>query len=325
METRKIQRTGGSSFIVTLPKKWIKKHGLKEQDHVNLLFNQSGAITLQPHLPQKKQDKICIDNLTKDEIKREIIALYIMGAEEIKVFGKEMIKNGRPAVRTALEILIGYEIIEETTSNILLKNIFNIKKFSFKQNLEKMFIMSQFMLRDSINSFLDNKKVLARDVAARDIEIDKLYFLILRQTQSLLQNKISEQDLTLSLVEVHFYKDIATQIERIADHAIKIAQITLTSNISPSVQFNKLFQAITKEILVLLQETASFIEIVDKNKAHKILNKTFKLKKDLDLLQEEIIKINFIEGIIIVDSIDRIQGYIMNIGEIFIDQAVLEN
>ena len=141
----------------------------------------------------------------------------------------------------------------------------------------------------------------------------------------MLQNKISEQDLTLSLVEVHFYKDIATQIERIADHAIKIAQITLTSNISPSVQFNKLFQAITKEILVLLQETASFIEIVDKNKAHKILNKTFKLKKDLDLLQEEIIKINFIEGIIIVDSIDRIQGYIMNIGEIFIDQAVLEN
>ena len=33
-ETRKIQYTGGSSYIVSLPKKWVQDLGLKQGDHV---------------------------------------------------------------------------------------------------------------------------------------------------------------------------------------------------------------------------------------------------------------------------------------------------
>ncbi|MFX1556870.1 MAG: AbrB/MazE/SpoVT family DNA-binding domain-containing protein, partial [Promethearchaeota archaeon] len=29
IETRRVQQTGGSSFIVSLPKEWIEKHGIE--------------------------------------------------------------------------------------------------------------------------------------------------------------------------------------------------------------------------------------------------------------------------------------------------------
>jgi phosphate uptake regulator len=44
-ETRKLQYTGGSSYIVSLPKKWIQELGLKQGDHVVIL--RQGDSTLQ--------------------------------------------------------------------------------------------------------------------------------------------------------------------------------------------------------------------------------------------------------------------------------------
>ena len=38
-ETRKLQYTGGSSYIVSLPKKWIQDLGLKQGDHVHIVRN----------------------------------------------------------------------------------------------------------------------------------------------------------------------------------------------------------------------------------------------------------------------------------------------
>ncbi|MHA1292848.1 MAG: AbrB/MazE/SpoVT family DNA-binding domain-containing protein [Promethearchaeota archaeon] len=36
IEHRKVQQTGGSSFIISLPKEWIKKHEIKKNDPLKL-------------------------------------------------------------------------------------------------------------------------------------------------------------------------------------------------------------------------------------------------------------------------------------------------
>lgn len=48
MEFRKIQFTGRSSYIISLPKKWIKENELKQGDVVPLLINPHGSITVLP-------------------------------------------------------------------------------------------------------------------------------------------------------------------------------------------------------------------------------------------------------------------------------------
>ena len=45
VEYRKLQVTGGSTFIVSLPKRWIRDHGLKQSDVVGVEYMTSGAVS----------------------------------------------------------------------------------------------------------------------------------------------------------------------------------------------------------------------------------------------------------------------------------------
>ena len=48
MESRKLQKTGGSTLIVSLPKKWIKKNSLKTGSEVRLIIQPDGTMTIDP-------------------------------------------------------------------------------------------------------------------------------------------------------------------------------------------------------------------------------------------------------------------------------------
>ncbi len=41
---RKIQRTGGTTFIVSLPKKWVETHNLKEGDFITLVVDNNEIV-----------------------------------------------------------------------------------------------------------------------------------------------------------------------------------------------------------------------------------------------------------------------------------------
>ena len=50
MEIRKVQISGGSSFIVSLPKKWIKSTNIKKNDPVGLVVQPDGTLLITPNI-----------------------------------------------------------------------------------------------------------------------------------------------------------------------------------------------------------------------------------------------------------------------------------
>ena len=47
-ETRKIQFTGNSSYIISLPKQWVKDLGLKRGDQIRVVRDGSTALRIYP-------------------------------------------------------------------------------------------------------------------------------------------------------------------------------------------------------------------------------------------------------------------------------------
>ncbi|HYX72503.1 MAG TPA: AbrB/MazE/SpoVT family DNA-binding domain-containing protein, partial [Nitrososphaera sp.] len=62
-ETRKLQYTGGSSYIVSLPKKWIQDLGLRQGDHVVILRQGNSTLQIAPasKRPIKEQKEATIE------------------------------------------------------------------------------------------------------------------------------------------------------------------------------------------------------------------------------------------------------------------------
>src|SRR5690606_37023963 len=89
-ETRKIQFTGKSSYIVSLPKQWITDLGLKQGDQIRMI--RKGSSTLELYPPkfetriQKKEDATIEIDVEEDaSIIRKLISLYFLGFKTINV------------------------------------------------------------------------------------------------------------------------------------------------------------------------------------------------------------------------------------------------
>jgi phosphate uptake regulator len=313
METRKIQKTGGSSLIMTLPKKWVDQNGLQDKDLVKVSISGPHALILRPLNNQKQTQKsfLKLDGLSKNVLTRELIAHYISGVDEIVVESERIFPEQRNNIRSLSNFLTGFEIIDESAEKIVLRNIFDPTKFPITKNIEKMFFTTKSMFQDALKALMENDKALGRDVIERDFEIDKLYLIIKRQRHSLSQDKISPEDIGLTLSELQYYEDVAVQLVRIGDHAVKIARVVE--------KLDKKFTKVEDKITGLLNKANEMVKKLDKGLAHEILNVNTEPKGPIptDLDPEEAFVVNLLE-----DSLDRVQGYATNIAEITIDQAV---
>ena len=93
-ETRKIQYTGGSSFIVSLPKRWIQDLGLKQGDHVLISRAGNSFLQISPASRRsiKEQMEATIEVLKENNpyyLARKLVTLYFMGYHMIHIIPKE--------------------------------------------------------------------------------------------------------------------------------------------------------------------------------------------------------------------------------------------
>ena len=51
MDIRKIQVTGGSSYMITLPKDWVESVGLRKNDPVNVQVQSDRSLSVYPSSP----------------------------------------------------------------------------------------------------------------------------------------------------------------------------------------------------------------------------------------------------------------------------------
>ena len=143
----------------------------------------------------------------------------------------------------------------------------------------------------------------------------------MRQFYALIQGKVYDEEIGLSQADTNYYEHVATQLERIADHAVKIARTVITADKKSESLVSSRLKNIVKKILPLLEYSEEAVRELDKTLAHIILEKNPEIERTL-LLDRDV---KSFEEMLVVDSLDRLRGYVMNIAEITIDQAIAKN
>lgn len=92
------------------------------------------------------------------------------------------------------------------------------KLFKELEDIPRMAAITQQMVHDGINSYIDGNVALAKSMAETDDQVDQLYESIVKELMEMMihQQKLTEVSLRLCFV--------ARYLERIADHATNIAE-----------------------------------------------------------------------------------------------------
>lgn len=232
MEIRRVQVTGGSSFVVTLPKDWAEQQMIKKNDPVGLTVQADGSLLVTKKITDEPlQRHTEIDSSAVSDpafLFRMLIGAYITGFTMIRITTKERFPPFvRTVVRDYTQMTIGQEVVEETATTIAIKDLLNPSEMPFDNTIKRMFVIVKTMHEDAIAALETGNKQLAQDVISRDTDTDRLNWLIARQTNMLLQNAGLSRKMEISGVMAMNYHMISRIIERIGDHAVRIAEHAL--------------------------------------------------------------------------------------------------
>jgi phosphate uptake regulator len=331
METRKIYLTGGSTYVVSLPIKWVRNAGLKQGDSV-VVTEQEGSVIIEPGAVERgsAEIEIRISQLPSSEaLERLIIAYYLVGYDTIKIkLDREDKLDFKEGIRRVLNLLIGVEIVEDIGDYVTMEILLDHERMPTPQVLRRIYLINKSMLSDITKAFKEKDVHLAEDIILREKEVDRLYFLVVRQLKSAVRYQRVAEKLGITYqrdslgyrISVKSFERIADHIENIAQSYIRLVEMEKDPHVERILVLTKKVLSIyEKAAMALFKQDAAMVDEVftmlkEMEKLHqKVSNQLFRQKMNVrsSLFQKTML-----------DSLSRIAGYSTDIAEIAMNMSV---
>lgn len=335
-ETRKLQYTGGSSYIISLPKKWIQDLGLRQGDHVVIMRQGNSVLQIAPasKMAAKEQKEATIE-VGKDNnpyfIARKLIALYFLGFNVITIVPKEdrLLVEQREVIKSIVRrVLMGTEIIADSATGITLQVLINLLDLSVDAAFKRMLLIAKSMYRDTLLALKENNVELAEEVVKSDDEVDRFSFYIIRQLKIAIKNEHLLKEIGLEESRNCLgYRLIAKSVERVADHAVVIAKDIIEARRHP----------LNKDVTEKISNMSYFaLEVLDDaclsmfKRDYEAADRAIEKARKIDEMEKAILRIvskprdaNELYRIkLITENIRRVAEYASDIAEIVLNMTV---
>lgn len=331
-EVRKIQFSGKSSYMLALPKKWVEEMGLGAGDSVAVEKQGDSSLLVTPRVGKmavgRSEALVEVSSKNKtDSIVRQLISVYLLGYSTIQIKAREgsLTSSQRDAVKEATRRhLIGTEIIADSREGITLQVLLSYPELSVKNVLKRMFLISESMHRDAVRALAKGDKDTAAAVTKSDDEVDRFSLYAIRQLNMAVQNDFVLREIELkNRRDCLDYRLIIKSVERVADHANKVAEGVLRMDTQPSLQVMERILKMSEYAVGLFENAGLALFKGDYQAADDVVENA----KEAAPMQEEIL--NMIEKNkgadydevlpVLVEDIRRTAEYAADIAEVVIN------
>jgi phosphate uptake regulator len=234
-ERRKIQFTGGSTYIISLPKKWIEINQLKKGSYIKLREEEGGLLTIVPPeaIVQEKSSTAVIRIISEEDTEgviRKIISLYLGGYNSILIRAEKQlsIKQRHEIKAFVRRLLVGTEIVVDTSNQVMLQILLTYPELTILNTLRRMSIITKSMHNDAVLAIKTKDAQLANEVMLTDNEVDRFSLYVNRLLRSAIQNpRLAKEIGLINGKDCLGYIVVTRLIERTADRAATLAKSTL--------------------------------------------------------------------------------------------------
>ncbi len=337
-DVRKLQITGGSTYIISLPKQWVTQMALTKGSTVTLMRQNDGSIALLPENLKKvdKSTETTIevrDQENPDLIMRKIVSAYLVGYTIIylKAQRDRLDFTLRNAVKDfTRKKLVGTEIIADSPSELVLKVLLSYPDLSVESALRRMCIITSSMHKDAMTVLKNLDAELAREVIYMDDEVDRFSLYIIRQLKATVGNPSALKEIGLATArDCLGYRLITKSVERTADHAVQIAEnvLSLKKPLDPALL--EQIESMSVSAITIFNTTIETLFTQNFQQANRNVQEAKETATRRTGLMKAILERTDIEDTsylsIIVESITRTAEYASDIAEVVLNLNIEQN
>jgi Phosphate uptake regulator len=314
VEIRKIQKTGGSTLVVSLPKAWCQNFNLKVGSKVSLNYSDSGAIILEPFEKGKEDKEPATIEVTSNSVEnslRLMLSKYIRGYKEITV--KSDSKSSLSyVIKNFLDLTVGFEVVVEDERTAVLEDIVSLPTLTFDKAIRRIDTLVRSLVKESVS----RDKIPGDYIISKDTEVDKFNLYIQRLYNESLKNYSILQMNKIRMEEALSYLLFSRIMERVADHATRIYIIAkpelLDENIEVMKYVNDAIEIFEKSVEAYFKKNVE--------EANDLISRKEFIKRQRDILKEQIKNSGHAVDLEeILEDIERIALYGTDICELTID------
>jgi phosphate uptake regulator len=322
MDTRKVQRTGKSTFIVSLPKNWATKNGVSAGSIIYINQADNGALTLSTDRSERDlKARLDIGDKMGEHLIRDIIGCYVGGYRTIEVTAGHMSSLQKKDLHQIVNKLIGPEILEETINKVVIQDLLSSEELQSERALKRIRTVVKSMISDSFSSISNNNDELAADVISRDNDVDRLNLLISRQFTEILRSGSVRQE-TLNPITAFNYMQASSNLERIADHAHRIAEIVGQKGTNLPDDLKEELSHMDSLLCGLIDDSINYLLQTNSNKANELIDKIREIQSHAVGIAKSSgsrEKSEMLVRLVLASSLERMLDYIKNISELTIN------
>jgi phosphate uptake regulator len=334
-EQRKLQVTGGSTFILSLPKDWATRNELKKGSAMVVREEEDGSLCIAPSkfVKKEKQDEAFIKTTgaeNPDAVMRTAISAYLNGYNilHIRAQGQKVLssKLRNHLKNFARHYLVGTEIVIDTPIELTLQVLLNYPELTVQNALSRMSIIASSMHKESMTALKKLDYTAAKSVIETDREVNRFGLYIVRLLKLAVSNPRIVKEIGLTnQKDCLGYRLIGKSVERTADHATKIAEniLLLKEEVNQDLlakmeelstlansMFENAMSALFRHDFTLAESVIEKISLV-----HKLEKETVLLLKNAKL--EEMANLR-----LVIESIRRTAEYASDISEVVLNLNV---
>jgi phosphate uptake regulator len=335
VEVRKLQVTGGSTYVLSLPKSWVIRNQLRKGSSLFVREEENDSLAiLTPELAKpEKTEEAFIEVSSKDNpdsVIRKTVSAYLVGYSIIHIRSKgdqQLSSRQRNMLKSfARHLLIGTEIVTDTATELTLQVLLSYPELSVLSALRRMAIITSSMHKDAITALKSLDEQLAEAVIATDDEVDRFHLYIIRQLKTAVENPRIIREIGLDNArECLGYRLVTKAVERSADHAANIARGVLLLKAPVEVKVLRKIEQMSELAISAFELTMESLFKKNFNQAEEVILKSkgfVSLEKETEksFERKEIEKIVNLR--LLIESLRRTVEYASDIAEIVLNLTI---
>lgn len=280
---RTVQLAGNTTFVVSLPKEWATEQGLEPGASMHLYPHHDRVVVAPASLEASERERrIDAGSVEPEVVCHRIRVAYAAGTDRITVVDADGFdRDVRRRLTRLFSRLIGVEILEETEDRIVATDFLNAGDVSLPQTTAQIRQHAMTMTADAIDAVRTDDEALARRVIDRDDDVDRLFAFVSRGFHRGLEDV---QEITSLDVDrwsaFHSYRT-ARELERIADHAERIATVALGQSSPPD-------DPLGSEMEALAADARDVVELALDGEADEALSTCSRVLERTDRLDQQL-------------------------------------
>jgi phosphate uptake regulator len=334
-DQRKLQITGGSTYILSLPKDWVTRNQLKKGSLMLLREEEDGSLSVSPTKLETadKLDEAYVKVAASDNpdaVMRTAISAYLAGYNvlHVKSQGQQTLSSKlRNHLKTfARNYLVGTEIVTDTPTDLTLQVLLNLPELPVKSALSRMSIIASSMHKEALASLRKLDYATAKSIIETDREVNRFGLYIVRLLKLAVSNSRVVREIGLdSPKDCLGYRLIAKSVERAADHATKIAENLLFLKAPIDEKLLENISAMSTLAVSMFESSMDALFRQDFKLAESVIEKigqVHKLEKETVMSWQTV---NIEEAVhirLIIESVRRTAEYASDISEVVLNLNV---